>query len=120
MFNLDAAPRFPVLVRPAVPGAEDGSLDITLIMSAARSSETAARSRAILEAADTGDIQAVAAAEIADLAPLVHGWRDVVDADGAPVPFSAEALAQLLDLPAVRIGIYRGYGAALREAATKN
>lgn len=120
MFNLDQTPKFSVRVRPAVPGAEDGSLDITLIMSAARSSEAATRSRAIATAVETGDIDAVAAAEIADLTPLIHGWSDVVDAAGEPVPFSAQALTQLLDLPSVRIGIYRAYATALREAAAKN
>lgn len=120
MFSLDQSPRFTVHVRPAVPGAEDGSLDFRLLMSAARSSAAVAASRAMTDAAASGDTAAIAAAEVDDLRQLIHGWEDVVDGAGQPVPFSAEALGQLLDLPSVRAGIYRAYVAALREAAAKN
>lgn len=120
MFNLDTSPKFRVNVRPAVPGSEDGSLDFSLIMSAVRSSDAAAASQALTEAVESGDAAVIAAAEIADLAALIHDWDGVVDAEGQKVPFSGEALARLLDLAVVRVAVYRAYVAALREAAAKN
>lgn len=120
MFILNDTPRFPVTVRPSIPGAGRDEFAFVLTMSAARSSDALVMSRRLADAAAGADIQALVEAEIADLQPLIHGWTGVVDAEGAEVRFSPEALAQLLDLSVVRAAIYRAYADALREAQGKN
>lgn len=52
---------------------------------------------------------------------VVRGWRDLQGEDGNPVPFSAEALEQLLQTPAMRTAIVMTYlAAASGLAARKN
>ena len=52
---------------------------------------------------------------------VVRGWRDLADEAGNPVAFSAEALAQLLQTPAMRTAIVMTYLAAVSGlAARKN
>lgn len=56
----------------------------------------------------------------ADLMRVVKGWDDdVVDDDGRPVPFSAEALQQLLQISWYRIGVYRAWAASQVGEATR-
>lgn len=55
------------------------------------------------------------------LAEAIDGWDDVLDADGAPVPYSADALAALLDAyPGSGLEIFRAYVAELSAARGKN
>ena len=50
------------------------------------------------------------------LAEIIDGWDDVVDANGNAVPYSAAALAQMLDdHPAASTEIWNGYLAALLD-----
>ena len=50
----------------------------------------------------------------ADLMRVVKGWdSDVVDEDGDTVPFSAEALSQLLQISWYRLGVYRAWAASI-------
>lgn len=52
---------------------------------------------------------------------VVRGWRDLTDEQGNPVPFSSEALEQLLDTPAMRTALVLTYlAAASGLAARKN
>lgn len=52
--------------------------------------------------------------KLGDLLPeVVIGWRDVVDEGGAPVPFDADTLARILDLPYVRVAIMSAYVRAI-------
>lgn len=55
-------------------------------------------------------------ADEAVLGAVIDTWRDVVDPSGAPVPYSPQALAQLLDdHPAASTEIWNGYLAALLD-----
>lgn len=50
------------------------------------------------------------------LAEVIDTWRDVVDPTGAPVPYTTQALAQLLDdHPAASTEVWNGYLAALLD-----
>jgi hypothetical protein len=57
----------------------------------------------------------------ADLLRVVKDWdEDVVDDAGRPVPFSAEALQQLLQISWYRLGVYRAWAASqVGEAARR-
>jgi Phage tail assembly chaperone len=59
--------------------------------------------------------------DIEVLGPVVSGWSDVFDCNGEPVPFSYDALAQLLGdySPAAR-EIFMAYVLALTESRSKN
>ena len=59
--------------------------------------------------------------DIEVLGPVVSGWSDVFDCNGEPVPFSHDALAQLLGdySPAAR-EIFMAYVLALTESRSKN
>ena len=50
---------------------------------------------------------------------IVTGWAGVLD-DGADVPFSASALASLLDVPGVERGILQAWFESLAGAKRKN
>ena len=55
------------------------------------------------------------------LGAVFSGWAGVLDADGAEVPFSPEALARLLDAyPAAGRELLEQYLAALTESRRKN
>ncbi len=56
----------------------------------------------------------------ADLLRVIKGWdEDVVDGDGKPVPFSAEALRGLLQISWFRLGVYRAWSASLVGEASR-
>lgn len=60
-------------------------------------------------------------ADIETLVEFTVGWSDVFDAEGNPVPFSADALAKLIDsYPAAPYEIYRAYLNAASGIRTKN
>lgn len=55
-----------------------------------------------------------------DLLRVVRGWDDdVVDDDGRPVPFSVEALQQLLQISWYRLAVYRAWAASLVGEAAR-
>jgi hypothetical protein len=47
--------------------------------------------------------------ELENFLSVVKDWEDVVDADGAPVPFSREAAAELLDMPGFALAFTLAY-----------
>lgn len=51
---------------------------------------------------------------------IVTGWDGITDADGAPIPYSADALAQVMDLPYVTQGITDALIEYLFGARAKN
>lgn len=57
----------------------------------------------------------------ADLMRVVQGWDDdVIDDDGRPIPFSPEALQQLLQISWYRLAVYRAWAASqVGEAARR-
>jgi len=56
----------------------------------------------------------------ADVCNRICGWRDLTDAAGQPLPFSAEALAELLEDEAHFDRIAAGLNEASRGARAKN
>lgn len=55
------------------------------------------------------------------LLEVLVGWEGLGDAEGQPLEFSRDALAQLLDLfPASGQEIFQAYGRALHESRTGN
>ena len=62
-----------------------------------------------------------AASDAEFLAEVIASWAGVGDADGKPLPYSPQALAQLLDAyPASGQELVQAYRAALVEARAKN
>lgn len=55
----------------------------------------------------------------ADLMHVVKDWDEVVDEAGQPIPFSAEALQQLLQVSWGRLGVYRAWTASLVGEAAR-
>ncbi|MFP5250529.1 MAG: phage tail assembly chaperone, partial [Acidobacteriota bacterium] len=51
---------------------------------------------------------------------VVAGWNEVEDANGQPLPFSAEALDKLLDIVGVAPAIVRTYFECVSGAQEKN
>lgn len=51
---------------------------------------------------------------------VMVGWSGVADANDKELPFSLDALRQLLDLPSVAMAIMQTYGDSLRGIAVKN
>ena len=45
------------------------------------------------------------------LARVVHGWENVRDGSGTPVPFSQDALARLCKVPGLASLMFKTYGA---------
>lgn len=59
--------------------------------------------------------------DIVVLGPVVSGWNNVFDKNGEPVPFSQNALAQLLvDYHPAAREIFMAYVLALTESRSKN
>lgn len=54
---------------------------------------------------------------------IMRGWADVVGADGKPIPYSAEAVDQLLDFPNIGLAMtvaYVGFHRAQPKEREKN
>ena len=51
--------------------------------------------------------------------PLIEGWYDVLDDDGAPVPYTAEGLDELFRLPGLAVLAFDSYLASV-AAREKN
>lgn len=55
------------------------------------------------------------------LAPVIKGWEGLEDDQGQPIPYSSEALDDLLDkFPAAAGELYRGYTHVLTRSRAKN
>jgi hypothetical protein len=67
-----------------------------------------------------GDADALLGKLDARLAERITGWEGIGDEDGAPLAFTADNLAALLDQPYLREAIERGLYAASRGALEKN
>lgn len=92
-------------------------------------SELADRVREGLEAAgQIGNLEALLATlspgalekRLEDLREHITGWEDIGDEDGQQMPFSAEALDALLDVPYFRAAAEQGLLDASRGAPAKN
>jgi hypothetical protein len=109
MFKLVPDPQFDATVELTVPGADSKA---PVVFTFAR------KGRAALKAWTDS---ATGRNDLEVLCDVVVGWRGVFDDKGAEVPFSREALAQLLDAyPASGAEVFRGYLQAHFEAARKN
>lgn len=62
-----------------------------------------------MEAARREGPRAAAAQEISQIAEVMEGWGDVIDAEKAPVPFSVEALTAACRHPQVVAAINEAY-----------
>ena len=58
--------------------------------------------------------------EVAYVQRFLAGWRGVLAADGSEVPFSAEALARLIDVGGVDEALIDTFHASLKGAREKN
>lgn len=109
MFKLNPSPTFDAAVELTVPGAtEKASVVFTFRH----------KGRAALKAWSES---AQGRSDVEVLSDVVVGWRGVCDDKGDEVPYSRDALAQLLDAyPASGAEVFRGYLQAHFEAARKN
>lgn len=115
-FRLNPAPTFPATVHLTVPGAEElAPIDLTFRHRGAKDLDALARRAA--EARESGE----SFNDLEFLAEVVVGWRGVKGGDDQEVPFSRDALGQLLDAyPASGREIAFAYGRAMRESKAKN
>tara|TARA_R100001129_G_scaffold173048_1_gene144170 strand:+ start:2995 stop:3360 length:366 start_codon:yes stop_codon:yes gene_type:complete len=49
----------------------------------------------------------------ADIRRVARDWDEVVDAEGKAIPFSTEALDELMQISWYRMAVYRAWGASL-------
>ena len=109
MFKLTPSPTFEAVVDVTVPGADAKAPIVFTFRHKGR-----AALKAWAEAVE-------GRADVDVLADVVAGWRGVCDDRGDEVPYSREALAQLLDAyPAASGEVFRGYMQAHFEARRKN
>lgn len=107
MFRLQPNPTFSAVVKISTPqGPVPLKLEFKHMGKKALADWTA-------ESNDKPDIEVIG--------PIVCGWSDVFDCDGIPVPFSHDALSQLLSdySPAAR-EIFMTYVRTLTEGKLKN
>ena len=106
MFRITPDPVFPATVALSVRGS-DAPADVVF------------RFRHLGRKALAQFRQRIESDKLADdvvLAEIIDDWEGVVDADDKPVPYSAAALAQMLDdHPAASTEIWNGYLAALLD-----
>ncbi len=108
-FKIEPAPTFAATVKISAPGVAE-PLPLELVF---KWRSRSALAEWLKNADGKADPEFVGEA--------LAGWGNVVDADDKPVPFGAEALAQLLDnFPAAADEITRAYLAELIEAREKN
>jgi hypothetical protein len=109
MFRIEPNPTFDAEVRITVPGsAEPALLAVTF------------RHRGRRELKAWIDRAKDAASDTAYLGEVIASWRGVEDADGRALPYSAEALARLLDAyPASGGELFDAYLDALTRAREK-
>lgn len=109
-FKFKPDPVFPAKISITAPGGAVAELDLDF------------KYRGKAEARQWWDELGQAERTFAEAAAeAVVGWRDVEDSDGNQVPFSADALAQLMDAyPASAREIVEAYLLSLVETRTKN
>lgn len=118
MFKLTSEHRFWATVTVHEPGST-APTTFEMCFEALSSDDAAALVRAANEAAQTS-LEAANAEELRQIRHIARDWRDVVDADGAAVPFSDQALEDACRWAWVRTGIIRSYGAAVVGARLGN
>lgn len=98
-----------------IPGAEKtGVLKVTFVYQTAKQHDAWRDSVITAANAGTGSMTSL-------LAPVITGWDGMTDADNKTVPYSVEALDDLLDkFPAASTDIYRGFTKLLTESRVKN
>lgn len=52
--------------------------------------------------------------------PLIVGFRKLLNVDDTEVPFNADSLSELLDVPGAGTALAKAYGDSNDQAATKN
>jgi hypothetical protein len=120
MFKLAQESRFkwPVTVRmpsPVEAGKVEEQTFIGLFRALPRNE--ALKLTEEMRAAET--TEAIARAEAVQIAAILEGWEDVVDGDGAPTSFSAEALSAACEWPWFRDGLTRAYAEAMNGGAAR-
>jgi hypothetical protein len=118
MFVITPAPTFEGTARLTVPGGTDTAV-LPLVFKALGRKALAEWIGKPVRLRDSGETLT----DVEYLAEVVVGWPEdqVQGADGAPVPFSAEALAAVLDAyPAASQEIFDAYIQALTTARAKN
>lgn len=110
MFKIVPNPTFTAEVRISVPGSSEGA-PLTLTF----------RHRGRQELKAWIDRAKDAANDAAYLGEIIESWRGVEDAEGRPLPYSAEALARLLDAyPPAGAEVFDAYLEALTKGREKN
>lgn len=110
MLKLSPAPTFDFNADITVPGAEAQAI---LKITARHKGREALQAWIDSAKANTGDVEF--------LALVIAGWEGVYGDDGQPVPFSAAALARLLDAyPASGRELFDQYLQAHTESRRKN
>lgn len=69
---------------------------------------------------DLKDIAASGMSDDAIVKEMMIGWRDVNDAEGKPVLFNSDTLAQLLEVPRLRAAIVKSFFESLSGIPLKN
>lgn len=114
MFKLNPAPTFKATVDVSQPG-DAPSLQLEVVFRHRGRAELVALMDDIANSKQAGKTDAEA------LGQIIETWVDVVDADGAAVPYSSAALDRLLDAyPAAGADILRAYWMELTKAKQKN
>lgn len=109
MFKLTPDPQFQATIRLTVPGAAP----VDTQWRCAHKGKQALADWLKSSADGKSDLDA--------LSEVLVGWEGVTDDAGAPVSFSRDALAALLDqYPASAGELFAGYYQALTESRTKN
>lgn len=109
---------WPVVVRVPDPDRAGQTVDLKLeILLEPKDQDAAMEDTERL--AGIVNIRERASAERAVLTDVCKDWRDVVDEDGKPVPFSTDALDAALQKSWFRIGLLRAYGESLSGEAAR-
>lgn len=124
MFKLTTSHRFWATATASIPSEttpdKTETQSFRILFELMPKDESAAAVDAMTAALQVGAV-AVDEADRAQLVRVVKGWDEVVDADGEPMPFSAEALDQALRFPWFRQAVSVSYGKAISgEAARGN
>lgn len=115
-FKLNPAPTFGATVHLTVPGqAETAALSLTFRHQGRKALDVWMRRPGQV-------VEGAPPLNDADfLGEVIAGWSGVQDADGAEIPFSAEAFGALLDAyQAAGTEIFAAYVKALTESRAKN
>lgn len=114
MFKLNPAPTFRATVPISQPGDEP-PLQLEVIFRHRGRAELAALM------AEVSNSTAHGKSDVDALSQIIDAWTGVVDADGAVVAYSRQALERLLDaFPASGADIFRAYWTELTESKRKN